>query len=82
MLVILITASSLVESRILQDSTLAILDKDKIAPIMFVEYVAVRTPDSVTVFSNRILEHMLKTDTVNFVLTDDPVDEAMRRARY
>lgn len=82
MIVILITASSLTESRFLQDSTLVILGKDAISPILFVEYVATRTPDSVTVFSNRLLEHMMKAETVNFVLCDDPLDEAMRRARY
>jgi hypothetical protein len=82
MIVILITASSMTESRFLQDSTLLILGKDRLAPILFVEYVATRTPDSVTVFSNRLLEYMMKVDTVNFVLCEDPVEEAMRRARY
>jgi hypothetical protein len=80
-LVILITAPTLVESRRQQDMVLEYLGDDAVSPIMWVLYVAVRVPVTLVAFCNRYVGKLADSD-YDFVLCDDPLDEAVRRARY
>jgi hypothetical protein len=80
-LVILITAPTLVESRRQQDLVLEYLGEDSVAPILFVEYVAVRVPVTLVAFCNRYVGKLADSE-YDFVLCDDPLEEATRRARY
>ena len=80
MLVALITAPTLQDSRSQQDALLEFLGDDAVSPIMWVIYVAVRTPISVVVFSSRYVGK-LADSVYDFVLCDNPMEEAMRRSR-
>jgi len=81
MLAILITAPTMAESRSQQDAVVEFLADDGIAPVMWLIFIAIRTPVSVVAFSNRYVGKLADSD-FDFVLTDEPMAEAMRRAKY
>ena len=80
MLVILLTADSVSASRAKEDEILSFLGGDAISPIMWLRYIAVRIPLSVVMFSSRYVGK-LADSCYDFVLCDNPIDEAMRRSR-
>lgn len=81
MLVILITAPSIQEARVQQDMINELLGQDAISPILWVQYVAIRTPTSIVCFSNRIVSSLFESKLCDMVLTDSPIEEALRRMR-
>lgn len=81
MLAILITSTSLDDSRARQDEIMNTLGEEGVAPILWVSYVATRTRTCVVIFSNRYIQQLVDAKDMDFVLCDDPIREALERTR-